>query len=68
MMDLLKRINDVAQEVEDKVESHIQKESHNTLLKMLPQVLHLLTMANKRLLNILQRAVQEIDTMKKELI
>ncbi|MCD7470565.1 hypothetical protein HAX54_010534 [Datura stramonium] len=67
MTDLLKRINDIAQEVEDKVESHIQRESQNTLLNMLPRVLQLPTMANK-LLKILRRAVQEIDPVKKELI
>nr|XP_009786702.1 PREDICTED: putative late blight resistance protein homolog R1A-3 [Nicotiana sylvestris] len=62
--DLQEKVKDLAQEVEDKVESRIQREAQKTLLKMLQRVFNLPTKAHGRLLKIMQQAIKDIDSVK----
>nr|XP_016446039.1 PREDICTED: uncharacterized protein LOC107771210 [Nicotiana tabacum] len=64
---LYDKVKDVAHKVEDEVESHIWRGNHKTLLKILQRVFHLPTKAHERLLMILQRAIEEVDSVKEEL-
>ncbi|OIS98138.1 putative late blight resistance protein -like r1a-6 [Nicotiana attenuata] len=66
--DLQEKVKDLAQEVEDKVESRIQREAQKTLLKMLQRVFNLPTKAHWRLLKIMQQAIKDIDSVKERLI
>ncbi|XP_075086708.1 putative late blight resistance protein homolog R1B-16 isoform X4 [Nicotiana tabacum] len=67
MKDLQEKVKDLAHEVEDKVESHIQREAQKKFLKMLQRVFHLPTKAHERLLKNLQRDIEAIDSIKEEL-
>ncbi|KAJ8561169.1 hypothetical protein K7X08_027359 [Anisodus acutangulus] len=66
--DLQSKVKDLAHEVEDIVESHIQREAHTMLIKMLQRVFHLPTKAHERLLKILRRAIENVVSIKEELI
>ncbi|XP_059316043.1 putative late blight resistance protein homolog R1A-10 [Lycium ferocissimum] len=66
--DLPEKVKDLVHEVENKVESHIWKEAHKTFLKILKRVFLVPTKAHERLLKILQQAIEDVDSVNKELI
>ncbi|PHT58318.1 hypothetical protein CQW23_00681 [Capsicum baccatum] len=64
MIDLRKEINNVAEKVEDEVESYIQREAQRMLLKILQRVLHLPTKDNGKLFRFCQRVIEDVDSIK----
>ncbi|XP_060182454.1 putative late blight resistance protein homolog R1B-14 [Lycium barbarum] len=66
--DLQKKVKDIAHETEDEVESYIQREAHKTHLNILKRLFHLPRKAHKRLLKILQCAIEDIDSFKEQII
>ncbi|KAM3270826.1 putative late blight resistance protein R1A-10 [Capsicum chacoense] len=64
MIDLRKEIKNVAEKVEDEVESYIQREAQRTLLKILRRVLHLPTKDNGKLFRFCQRVIEDVDSQR----
>ncbi|KAK4729266.1 hypothetical protein R3W88_022254 [Solanum pinnatisectum] len=60
MKDLQKKVKDLANEVEDEVESQV--------VRIMEKDEHIQTEANEKLLNILRQAIEDIDSVKEELI
>nr|XP_016494656.1 PREDICTED: putative late blight resistance protein homolog R1A-10 isoform X1 [Nicotiana tabacum] len=68
MKDLQKKVKDLANKVEEQVESHIQRKAQKTLLKMLQRVFHLPSKSHERLYKILLQAICDVDSIKEKLI